>query len=198
MIEPLAEQGAKREGNPATSCGGNFFRKEPTAEPWAKRSGKLRRSQSRIFIMVKMIGYMVTWTTYGSWLQGDRRGYVKEGQVLGTNKQLEKTNIKSQRGKTVKLTKPQREIVSAAIYNEAGRMGQKIYAISVCPHHVHLVVDCIEETIESTAARYKRATSQALREKGFKGKVWTRGYDKRFCFDEKSLRARVDYVKKHF
>lgn len=52
--------------------------------------------------------------------------------------------------------------------------------------------------VESTAARYKRATSQALREKGFKGKVWTRGYDKRFCFDEKSLRARVDYVKKHF
>jgi hypothetical protein len=29
--------------------------------------------------MSKIIGYMVTWTTYGSWLPGDERGYVKDG-----------------------------------------------------------------------------------------------------------------------
>jgi hypothetical protein len=27
-------------------------------------------------MMKRIIGYMVTWTTYGSWLQGDKRGLV--------------------------------------------------------------------------------------------------------------------------
>ncbi len=32
--------------------------------------------------MGKFIGYMVTWATYGSWLQGDKRGYVKNGKIF--------------------------------------------------------------------------------------------------------------------
>ena len=27
--------------------------------------------------MSDMVGYMLTWTTYGTWLQGDERGWVK-------------------------------------------------------------------------------------------------------------------------
>ena len=44
---------------------------------------------------------------------------------------------------------------------------------------------------------YKNASLFALRRNGFVRKVRTSGYDKRYCFDEKSLRARVDYVSKH-
>jgi len=32
--------------------------------------------------MREIIGCMITWTTYGSWLQGDKRGYVKDGKIL--------------------------------------------------------------------------------------------------------------------
>jgi hypothetical protein len=75
--------------------------------------------------MAKTVGYMVTWTTYGTWLQGDRR------------------------------------------------------------------------PIEETVRRYKNASTVALREKGLEGRVWTRGYDKRFCFDEASLEERIRYVQGH-
>ena len=44
------------------------------------------------FGMTKMVGFMATWTTYGTWLQGDKRGYVKKGITLGSNAQLEKSN----------------------------------------------------------------------------------------------------------
>ena len=40
-----------------------------------------------------MIAYMVTWTTYGSWLQGDKRGYVKDGQILGGNYNLKTVKV---------------------------------------------------------------------------------------------------------
>jgi len=33
-----------------------------------------------VFIMARMIGYMLTWTTYGTWLQRDKRGYVKDDE----------------------------------------------------------------------------------------------------------------------
>ena len=42
--------------------------------------------------MVNTVGYMVTWTTYVTWLQGDRRGYVKGGLVLGSNEDLHLDN----------------------------------------------------------------------------------------------------------
>ena len=51
--------------------------------------------------------------------------------------------------------------------------------------------------IEETVRRYKNASTVALREKGLEGKVWTRGYDKRFCFDEASLEERIRYVQGH-
>ena len=49
--------------------------------------------------MSEIVGYMLTWTTYGTWLQGDARGYVKNGKILSENKGLEKANRKKRHGK---------------------------------------------------------------------------------------------------
>lgn len=39
-----------------------------------------------VLIMVRMIAYMLTWTTYGTWLQGDKRRYVKDGETARNQK----------------------------------------------------------------------------------------------------------------
>jgi len=31
---------------------------------------------------------MVTWRTYGTWLQGTKKGYVKDGEVIKKNERL--------------------------------------------------------------------------------------------------------------
>ena len=147
--------------------------------------------------MGNMQGYMITWTTYGTWLQGDKRGYVKDGKVLGENPKLQNANVQSQAGNSVKLTVQQREIVRKAILSEAKKLKQKVYSMAVCSNHVHLVVEYISDPIREVVGYYKNATRVALQVKGFVGRVWTRGYDKRYCFNEKSLRARIDYVRKH-
>jgi len=147
--------------------------------------------------MGKVIGYMVTWTTYGTWLQGSKRGYVKDGEVHGACAGLKEANKKRQKERRFILTKENCETVGKAILDEAGRLGQEIHAMTISTTHVHIVVNVIDEPIETAVARYKRAATKALRAKGITGKVWTRGYDKRYCFDEKSLCARVDYVKGH-
>ena len=65
--------------------------------------------------MSRTRGYMVTWTTYGSWLQGDERGFVKKGQVLGGSKGLKEANRRRQRGNGVKLKKSEREVARRAM-----------------------------------------------------------------------------------
>jgi len=78
-----------------------------------------------------------------------------------------------------------------------GEYYKEILAITVCSNHVHVVVNCIDEPLEVAVARYKKAGRVALRETGFEGRVWTRGYDKRFCFDGASLEERIRYVQGH-
>ncbi len=140
---------------------------------------------------------MVTWTTYGSWLQGDRRGYVKDGQIRQSDETILQWCKKFQKGPTTQLNKQEKEIVREAISQEAGRIGQKLEALAVCTNHVHLAVRLSGESIERGVSRYKAAATRALRRNGRLGRIWTTGFDKRFCFAETELAKRIAYVRSH-
>jgi len=145
----------------------------------------------------KLIGYMITWTTYGSWLQGDKRGYVKNGTILPANDKLKTANQKQQKFQTVKLDSSQKHIVRKAILHEAQRINQEISAIAVCSNHVHIVAKVSSESIEQIVHRYKRLSTFVLRKSGLDGKVWSTGFDKRFCFTDKDIEQKVKYVNGH-
>ena len=70
---------------------------------------------------------MVTWTTYGTWLQGDARGYVKEGKILQGNVKLKEICQKLQKQPAVILNKAKIETVQQVILKEAekNRTGHK-------------------------------------------------------------------------
>jgi len=145
----------------------------------------------------KIIGYMITWTTYGSWLQGDKRGYVKNGRILPANDKLKYANQKQQKFQTVKLDSSQKHIVRKAILQEAQKINQKILAISVCSNHVHIVAKISSESIEKIVHRYKRLSTFVLRKAGLNDKVWSTGFDKRFCFTDKEIEQKIKYVNGH-
>ena len=140
---------------------------------------------------------MVTFTTYGTWLQGDERGFVKDGRISEASEGLEQDNKKRQSSEEVTLKKKQREIVRSAILREAEKIRENVLAISVRSNHVHAVIEGGGKPVDMVVNRLKTAAYYALRERGFEGKVWTRGYDKRFCFDEEALRNRIKYVTFH-
>ena len=144
-----------------------------------------------------MIAYMLTWTTYGTWLQGDERGYCKDGKTLAANSGLYNSNYNSLKHKPVYLSDQQRDVAKNGIHKEAKRIGQHVYALTVRNNHIHLILEKTEDTIESTAHRYKRTATHVLRKEGVKGNVWTKGYDKRYCFNRDDLNARIEYVLKH-
>jgi len=147
--------------------------------------------------MGKIIGYMITWTTYGTWLQGDRRGYVKDGNILCKNNALLQSNLKRLKNPATRLDAEHCAIVRRAILNKAQEIRQQIYAIAVCSSHVHIVAERTNESIEKVASYYKNAARLALRSNGFIGRVWTKGFDKRFCFNRGELEKKIKYVETH-
>lgn len=145
----------------------------------------------------RLVGYMITWTTYGTWLQGDKRGYVKDGIILPASDKLKSANQKQQKFQTVKLNSSQKHIVREAILQEAQKKRQEIPAIAVCSNHVHIVAKVSVESIERVVHRYKRLATFVLRKAGLDGKIWSTGFDKRFCFTDKDLEQKVKYVNGH-
>jgi len=140
---------------------------------------------------------MITFTTYGTWLQGDERGFVKEGKTYAANQSLVDLNKQNLSKNPVKLSKNHRVITAKAIIEKSDQLNQKILALTVCSNHVHIVADYISMPIGKVVSYYKNAAQAALRKAGLPGRIWTKGFDKRYCFDEQALKSRIDYVNSH-
>jgi REP element-mobilizing transposase RayT len=147
--------------------------------------------------MRELIAYMITWTTYGTWLQGDERKYVKNGQTLEPNPNLKKSNLSSLKQQIIKLTPLQKNAVQNAILEEAKRINHNIYSIAVCSNHIHIVAENSHTPINQAVIRYKNVATAALKRTGLNAKLWTKGFDKRFCFTEEQLKQKIEYVDKH-
>ena len=76
--------------------------------------------------MAQTLGYMITWTTYGTWLQGDDRQYVKNGQILPANNALAAANMRALTNAPVRLSFNKRRIVEAAIQEVVDAIGVSI------------------------------------------------------------------------
>jgi REP element-mobilizing transposase RayT len=147
------------------------------------------------YIVAKTLGYMITWTTYGTWLQGDERGYVKNGRILPGDETLKQANEQLQVQDKVVLSKAQQQVVRQAIIKEAQSQNQRILAMSVNATHVHIVAEYNPQPIDNIVGYYKKTARLALKDTGHEGKTWTKGYDKRFCFDQETLQHRIKYVQ---
>ena len=144
-----------------------------------------------------MVGCMLTWTTYGTWLQGDRRGYVKNAEVLAVNEGLYKANQQQMKFEPVRLSAKQQSIVMDTILGVAVKSGQKVFALAVAGNHLHLLVEPAGEPFGCVVSRYKNTVRKAIEADGFASHLWTRGFDKRYCNSTEELICRIRYIGRH-
>jgi len=126
-----------------------------------------------------------------------KRGWVKNGRILQPDNKLYLTNKQKLKRTPVKLKESQKRLVKEIILAESKRINQKICALTICSDHIHIVAESCSESISQIVQRYKRVSTYALQKNGFNGKVWTKGYDKRYCFSIKDLKIRINYVLRH-
>jgi REP element-mobilizing transposase RayT len=85
---------------------------------------------------------VLTWTTYGSWLHGDERGWVQSGQPGIQTPSLERQTIMLVRmtEQAVILNDSQRPLVERTIREVCQFRQWALHAVNVRSNHVHVVL----------------------------------------------------------
>ena len=145
--------------------------------------------------MSRTMGTLLTMTTYGTWLRGDRRGWVDDGIIMPAEPTLELADRRRLKRAPFLFSEGDRIQIGQFIGDSLqSRINQQILVLSVESWHVHLVVGATSEPVSRVVKCAKDAVRWGLRPSR---PIWSDGYDKRFCFDDESLAARVRYVERH-
>ncbi|MGE3637656.1 MAG: hypothetical protein AB7G28_03800 [Pirellulales bacterium] len=146
--------------------------------------------------MGRTLATMLTLTTYGSWLRGDRRGWVDDGEIFPADPVLEAAD--RARMKHSPFLFPRDRLLEIGQHiGEAltSRLDLQVYALTIGTWHAHVVFGPAHVPLGDVVRTAKDAARYGLAI--FDRPVWTEGYDKRFCFDTRAVRNRVAYVERH-
>ena len=141
------------------------------------------------------LAYHITWTTYGSWLAGDDRGWVKPGEGIQAGDPDLLAEMRSRvADDAVTLDADQRAVVDETIRAHVRFRGWELLALNVRTNHVHLVVVANrhpDEVMEQLKAWCSRRLSERL---GRKRKWWTEHGSTKWINDEGYLHNAIRYV----
>src|SRR5438105_1563785 len=88
------------------------------------------------------LAFHLTWTTYGTWLSGDSRGWVKDEErgIQEPDPELAESMRGRMTQQPVVLSPEHRAIVDKTIREVIAYGGWTLHAINVRTNHIHLVV----------------------------------------------------------
>ncbi|WP_428308810.1 hypothetical protein [Lacipirellula sp.] len=141
------------------------------------------------------LGIMITATTYGTWLRGDRRGWIDDGKLMPPSPGLEDADRERMEHPPFVFGAEQLlEVGDLMGRSLVTRLAAPIFALHVGSWHFHVVIGVQPCDVPAAVKCGKDAVRFGLRPSR---PIWTAGYDKRYCFDEASLRGRIRYVERH-
>jgi hypothetical protein len=148
-------------------------------------------------------GYLLTWTTYGTWLHGDDAGSVtRHNNTFGTPlsppdewiHDLAKRGLKYD---PVTLSPECRVVVEKAIHDHAAIRRWDVRAQNARSNHVHVVIGAPTIRPEPILTQFKDWGTKRLRRAKLippVGEVWTPHGSTRYLYEPGSLEAAIDYV----
>jgi len=155
--------------------------------------------------MGEALAYLLTWTTYGTWLPGDRRGWVNRHRKRGQGPQGPSPALESHAGGLMKgapviLDPEMRRSADAAMRQACVDFGWVLHALEVRSNHVHAVVTAGDASPGKVMGILKVRGTRALREMGpgaGRDRWWTREGSKRILNTPGSVEGAIRYVMNH-
>jgi hypothetical protein len=145
--------------------------------------------------MSRTLGIMVTMTTYGTWLRGDERGWIDEGRLMPPDPVLEDADRERLAHPVFLIPKEDLYDAGECLGRELiARMDLRIWALTMQTWHTHFVIAPTAHPLPDIVKLAKAAVRLGL---NIKRPMWTDKYDRRFCFDEAAVWARIRYVERH-
>ena len=143
------------------------------------------------------VTYFITWTTYGTWLPGDSRGWRKwkagEQQPQPLLENWCRDRMKEQ---PVLLNECQRHEVEAICRRHSEIRGWELHAVSARSNHVHLAVTAnagpkkVRNQFKANATRILRQHPHPI----VNERIWTRGGDVDVVDGEDALEQVILYI----
>jgi REP element-mobilizing transposase RayT len=153
------------------------------------------------------IAYFTTWTTYGTWLPDDDRGWFLGGRGWREpNRLLAFEAALQMKNDAISLDNDQRSLVESVIAKHCAIRGWVLHAVNCRTNHVHVVVTAPNRPIELPREQFKAWCTRRLKERERTRRTtipatevrenwWTdRGWDE-YIDEEDDLAAVMHYVK---
>lgn len=145
------------------------------------------------------IAYFITWTTYGSWLPGDARGWRKQQDGNKDPQPLLYDWCRDKMtGEQVLLRDVHQRAVEHVIVAHCKIREWLLHELAIRTNHVHVVVEACHHTPEQVWNQLKANATRVLRNCEVPivvSKTWTRGGDCKLIFDEEQLDTVCQYVR---
>ncbi len=151
------------------------------------------------------LAYHLTWTTYGTWLPGDERGWVKSGSA-GIQEPDPRRHEEARAHlaeAAVLLTNEQRGVVTQTIRDHCRIRRWQLHAVNVRTNHVHVVVSA-DRAPEEVMNQLKAWCSRRLSDQaGLSGPVarragrrrwWTEHGSTKWITEDDYLQNAIAYV----
>lgn len=144
------------------------------------------------------LAFFITWTIYGTFLQGDPRGWRKWKQGMRVPRpELVQWHVKRLKYPILLLDDSQRQLVKDEISRFCVWRGWKLWACDARTNHVHVVVHArgyegsqVRDQLKANCTRVLRENSDAFKDRS----VWTVGGDWQCLNDENELEHAILYV----
>jgi len=147
-------------------------------------------------MLADLTGYFITWSTYGTWLPGDERGWIlhEDGwQKPDPVRELEsKARMKED---ACLLEEAQRQAVNVQIEETCSHRGWTLHAVNFRTNHVHVVVfapgakpDKVTKDLKSWATRRLKEINPT------RMNWWAERGSMRQLYGEEALLETIEYV----
>ena len=143
------------------------------------------------------IGYFITWTTYGTWLPGDERGWHRwgEGDAQPPNELFVEMAASEMKETAFTLSPDEREVVEQIISRHCQIRSWTLHALNARSNHVHVVVTAPGYHPKTARDQFKAWGTRHLKplHQG-RERFWTDGGSCRWINHENDLESAIGYV----
>ena len=143
------------------------------------------------------LAYFITWTTYGTWIPGDERGWNRKGlaEIQAGNSRLERSARRKMSETSFVMNDRYREIVEQTIHRHCEIRKWYLHAVNPRTNHVHVVVTAPGYDPKTVREQFQAWCTRKLKESVCDRKhFWTEGGSGRFVNTEEELARVIQYV----
>jgi REP element-mobilizing transposase RayT len=148
------------------------------------------------------LAFFLTWTTYGTWLSGDERGWAKRsGGIQAPDPSRKRRAERLMAEPPCHLRDGQRRLVEETIADNCRIRGWHLHTVTCRTNHVHVVVAAQAYHPEVIRDQFKAWCTRKLKERQqsryetVRKNWWTERGSERYINDEQGLEAAILYVR---